>query len=141
MARRQSVLQAMAERVAARGLGVEVSELREVLANKESSQLIGFNGFDIWDLVAQILEVLLANIGNCQSRPAVFNAMRRPGLFATGFTNNRTREIFRDGNPMWIPYSRLVADGIRQEASTLSDEDFVKGFQEAHNPDPDYVIF
>ena len=63
----KSRIQGMAERVAARVLGVEVDEVRDVIADGENStgMLVGRAGFDIWALVLVIMEVLIEQIGNC----------------------------------------------------------------------------
>lgn len=136
-----SKIRGLAERVAARSLGVTVDEVRSVLDSDETSQLIGFSGFDIWTLVAAIMQVLMDQIGNCPARKSTFDAIRNPGLFARVHMRRRAVKVF-DEMPevVWQGRGAAVARIIEEEAAKQTDEELAAMFVEAKNPPLDLML-
>jgi hypothetical protein len=130
----KSRLQGMAERVAAKSLGVDVSEIRAITEGG-SERLVGFTGFDIWALVALIMQVLIDQIGNCPARRSTFNAIRNPGLFARVHMRRRAIKAFEDSpHAVWHRMGAVVHQAIEEEAAVQEDEDLAVMFSEAQNP-------
>jgi hypothetical protein len=109
-------------------------------ADREQQMVVGFSGFDIWTMVGLILQVLIDQIGNCQARPAVFNSMRQPGLFARIQKRRQTVAVFKASGTRFEDSGMVVFEAIAQETELLKDEEMAVMFQEAQNPPIDLML-
>jgi hypothetical protein len=133
-------LERVALRAAARMYGVSVEEIQAAILNPHEAEVIGFSGFDWMGLLTQMLQLLLESLQNCQARPAVFQSIRKPGIFAKAVTRNRADRIFSRGNAKFANMGGHAVEALLAEAEGLQDSELAAVMGEVQNPNPYMVI-